>query len=1265
MTDFDIDTLLVVLAGVAMFLAVVMVAFGIQRTHPGFGLWTVCQVLVAAAFVILMDRGHFSEAALSLLVPGLLVVGMTLRLEGLRRFFGRPKLDYRSLIVPMIALVLLAYFGFGRDIPTVRVMVSAAAIAAIFWVMAAIIIPKAVGREKLPYRIFGGLFAIYGAFLLAFGISWVAISRDAELDEIGRPALLALFILVMLFEITWVAVFLFLHMGRVATDLRNAREAAETQRSQLADLLAFLPDATFAVDAERRVVAWNRAAEELTGVEADHVLGRPFDERARAALGDRAEMLIDLALDLDRRETPSAIRQVQHEQGKLSAEVEVELPAHPGRKRQLWLSVTPLRDVTGAVTGAVESIRDISARENAERIIRQREEQYRRLFELSFDGILSVAPDGVIQDANPAACEMLGMTKEEVCAADPRDVIFADAEDPERLEVGLPEGRALSRFTFVRKDGTTLPVECVTVAYCDSLGFPRSFVVIRDITERLEAEKTLRDSEARLLQAQAVAHVGNWEIDLEARSVWLSPEAKRIYGLSDASPYFAFERSLIESLAEDPAIISSAFQALTTQGGSREFEYQFRRLNDGALRTVRAEAQAVKDGEGVPVKLVGAVQDITELRQVESALSLAQHSAQPSGDAVFWIDSTGRMVFVNDYMCELLGYTRDELLGLSLFEVDASLAEDQVQQHWQELRRQRSCAREGLFVTKDGARIPVEVRADHHERNGQEYSFMHASDVSQRKRLEESLRSEHLARGGVAEQAFWVSPEGRFIFVSDGACEKLGYTCSEMLGMTIYDIDPLLSKEWRSVWDKAKKRGSHRSRAVHRTKDGADIPVEVSTNYVEQDGEEYGLLFARDVSARLSADEVIGQGGERVQQSATLEAIGRLAAGIAHDFNNLLTAIMGYGNLILADERVQGLAVQRDAEEIRTAAERASALTQKILAFSRHQALEPEAVELNELLSGMEPRLREILGADVEMVDDWGPEAGFVEVDIRQLSEALVDLATNARDAMPDGGRFILETRNVDVTEDYCELYPDLKAGSYVLLSVSDTGVGMSPEIMGHIFEPFFTTKEPGVGTGLGLPTVYGFIRQSGGFVNVYSEPGEGSTFKIYLPRVPEPAPVTVPAETDIRGARPTGGGETVLVVEDEAPLRRLVARVLGGLGYKVFVAGSGPEALELLDDLEHPPDMLLTDVVLPGGMQGNDVAAAFLKRVPGLPVLYMSGHARDAIVHSGRLDEGVNFIGKPFTPESLAAKIREVLDSGGTPTPTPSGVIDEQEWEA
>lgn len=1247
MPNLDIDTLLVVLAGVSLFLAVIMLGYGTQRVHAGFGLWTACQALLAAACVLLVDRAHFPEPVAMIAVPGLIVIGSTLRLEGMRRFFGHGRFDARALAIPVVVLALLAVFMFAVDDLPARLMVMTAGMALPAWGMAAILIEQAKERDRSSRLIFGALFILYGLFLVGYGISWLARGEALLLEAVDWGNFF-FYIFVMLFELAWVIVLISMTTGRTADSLVAAQKAAESARNQLAALVDFLPDATFAVDIKRQVIAWNRAAEKLTGVSAEEVLGKPLEEGGRVALGDRAEMLIDLVLDPSREATLSDFRVVVRDDDKLSGETELEFPGRPGHTRYLWLAVTGLRDADGVLVGAIESIRDASTREQAERVIRQREEQYRQLFELNLDGILSIAPDGTIQDANPAACQMLGRTVNEVRAAGCEGIIHWDTDAESCLANRTLEGVSNAEFVLVRKDGTTFPAECSSVSYCDALGFPRSFIVFRDITELVEAQRILRESEARLLQAQAASHVGNVEIDLEAHSVWLSPEALSIHGLPTTQSYFALGAMTLADLADDPAPVREALQRVLGEGGSYDLEYRAKRQDDGTLRIVHAKGEAVLDEAGTPTKVIGVVQDITELRQVEKALGLARPTIDHAGDQVFWVDSKGALIFVSDSTCEQLGYTRDELLRMTIFDIDPTLAKfasDKPTERWQLIREGGSLTFEGTHRTKDGRDIPVEVNAYYSEHEGQEYNLVFARDITKRRRMEESLRATPLAAEHAGDAVFWVGPDGHLAFANDSACRQLGYSGDELLNMAIYDLDPLLSKDWRALRDKIRQRGTVKREAVHRTKDGRDIPVELSASSIEHDGHEYSLFFAKDISDRKRAEDTIIETQERARQAMTMEAIGQLAGGIAHDFNNLLTAIMGYGNLILADEEVKGLAVRRDAEEIRSAAERASALTQKILAFSRRQALQPRVIATERLITQVEPRLRDWLGPEIEVVVQSSAGSAYLEVDAVQFEQVFLNLATNARDAMPQGGRFILEARDVEVSEDYCELYPDLQPGDYVLLSLSDTGTGMPPEIMGHIFEPFFTTKQPGLGTGLGLSTVYGIVRQSGGFINVYSEVGKGTTFKIYLPRVDEPSGVGVEVQ-EVTVARASGGTETVLVVEDEAPLRRLVARVLGGLGYQVFVAGSGPEALELLEDLDEPPDLLLTDVVLPGGMQGNDVAAAFTARLPDLPVLYVSGHARDAIVHSGRLDEGVNFLGKPFTPESLGAKVREVLDT-------------------
>jgi PAS domain S-box-containing protein len=394
-----------------------------------------------------------------------------------------------------------------------------------------------------------------------------------------------------------------------------------------------------------------------------------------------------------------------------------------------------------------------------------------------------------------------------------------------------------------------------------------------------------------------------------------------------------------------------------------------------------------------------------------------------------------------------------------------------------------------------------------------------------------------------------------------------------------------------------------------------------------------------EVAERLKAEEAL-------RQAQKMEAIGQLTGGIAHDFNNLLTIIVG--NIELLQRRLPDGAdrLQRAANHAMEATRRAATLTQRLLAFSRRQPLDPKAIDANKLVAGMSDLLRRTLGEAVMLETVLGGGLWRSQADPNQLENAILNLAVNARDAMPDGGKLTIETANARLDEAYVEaLAEPVPAGQYVLVAVSDTGTGMDKATMERVFEPFFTTKEAGKGTGLGLSQVYGFVRQSNGHVRIYSEVGEGTTIKIYLPRLTgsdeEPAEMPAKSPAMVRGA-----GETILVVEDEPDLRAYASEALCDLGYRVLAAADGREALEIVQ--KHPEiELLFTDVVLRGGMNGRVIADEVARVRPGLPVLFTTGYTSNAIVHHGRLDPGMHLIGKPFTYAELAAKVRRMLDGG------------------
>jgi len=419
---------------------------------------------------------------------------------------------------------------------------------------------------------------------------------------------------------------------------------------------------------------------------------------------------------------------------------------------------------------------------------------------------------------------------------------------------------------------------------------------------------------------------------------------------------------------------------------------------------------------------------------------------------------------------------------------------------------------------------------------------------------------------------------------------------------------------------------------VRRRKDGALVEVEIYGVPLLENGRLIGVYaIYQDLTERRRLEE-------QLFKAQKMEAIGQLAGGVAHDFNNLLTAILGYADLLAAKLDPESLEFE-ELDEIRKAGERAASLTRQLLAFSRQQVLERKVLDLNYLITDVERMLRRLIGEDVRLFAVLDPALRRVRADAGQLEQVIMNLAVNARDAMPRGGRLTIETANVELDEAYARLHATVLPGSYVMIAVSDTGVGMNSETLARIFEPFFTTKGQGKGTGLGLATVYGIVKQSGGYVWVYSEVGKGTIFKIYLPRVEEaaetePVPAAAPA---LRGS------ETVLLVEDDQSVRTLARSILESYGYTVLEAASGKEGLEVARQYTRPIDLVLTDVVMPE-MSGSDMASRLETLRPGVRVLYMSGYTDDAVFRHGLLERGRVFLQKPFTPGALAHKVREAL---------------------
>jgi two-component system cell cycle sensor histidine kinase/response regulator CckA len=471
----------------------------------------------------------------------------------------------------------------------------------------------------------------------------------------------------------------------------------------------------------------------------------------------------------------------------------------------------------------------------------------------------------------------------------------------------------------------------------------------------------------------------------------------------------------------------------------------------------------------------------------------------------------------------------------------------------------------------------------------------------------------------------------QFLDVNRAATERFGYSREQYLAKKLLDFHSEAEvQRLRDAAGSDDEKSSELRGWNTRTAAGQNIETDLSVRFVEIHGRSCALICALDMTARHVLED-------RLRQAGKMEAIGMLAGGIAHDFNNLLTIISGYSQLLL---NAVSESERSSIEQILKASERAAQLTGQLLAFSRRKEIQPQTLDVNRIVSGMSTMLRRLIGEHIELQLSLSPELGAVHADPGQLDQVLMNLVVNARDAMAQGGKVVIETANVDLTDNYTQRHLGVRPGRYIMIAVNDTGIGMDQKTREQVFDPFFTTKDKSKGTGLGLSTVYGVVKQAGGTIDLYSEPMHGTSVKVFLPRAGEVAAIERPIPAPVESA---GGRETILIVEDEDAVRRLVRSTLERRGYRVLVASGGPDALHIAHNEEHI-DLLVTDLVMPQ-MSGVEVAASICKMRPGIRVLFMSGYTDRSLQKTAALPDATEFLQKPFTPAVLANRIREVLD--------------------
>jgi len=935
----------------------------------------------------------------------------------------------------------------------------------------------------------------------------------------------------------------------------------------------------------------------------------------------------------------------------------VEFPFFSKTGEIIWFAQNATLVIEGdKIVGFHIIARDITERKRVEEALRELEEKYRLLVENANEAIF-VIQDGILRFFNIKNIELIGYSKEELTSTP-----FINFVHPDDREVTL--GRYLKRirgeelpgvnvFRIIDKTGNIKWAEINSVLISWE-GRPATLNFLDDITERKRAEEVLRESQERFRLAFEDANIGMCLVDLNGRLTRVNQKMCEIFGYTRKE----LEELTVNDIAHPEDLnLSPTFMDRATSGEVEHAIFEKRYFHkNGHIVYGQVSSSLVRDAQGAPQYFISHVQDITERKQAEVALRQSEEKFKQLFDdapvGYFEYDVQGRITSINRTELEMLGYALEEMIGQLVwkFVVEEEIARQQI---LAKLAGTMPPARglERTYRRKDGTTFPaiVEDRLILDSEGKIKGIRATIQDITEHKKAEEALRSSEEKYRTILENIedgyFEVDIAGNFTFYNDSLCRILGYSRDEMIGMNNRQYtDQENAKKLFQAFNKVYRTGEPAREFDWEIirKDGTRRSIEASVSLLKDpSGNRIGFRgIVRDITERKRIEQEKTTLEEQLRQSQKMEAIGRLAGGVAHDFNNLLTVIKGYSQLSLTEMK-KGDPLKENIEEIKKAADRAADLTRQLLAFSRRQVMEMKVLDLNDLLRNLDKMLRRVIGEDIELATILEENLGRVKTDPGQIEQVIMNLAVNARDAMSKGGKLTIETANVDLDQAYARAHVAVKPGPYVMISASDTGVGMPPEIRDRIFEPFFTTKEKGKGTGLGLSTVYGIVKQSSGNIWVYSEPEKGTTFKIYLPRVDEPFEEL--KEKLVKKELPRGN-ETILIVEDEEDVLKLAGRILSRQGYHVLEASSGEEALRICKKKKEPFHLLLTDVVMPQ-MSGRQLEEQLSRVCQDFKVLYMSGYTDNAITHHGVLEKGMNYIQKPFTVDGLIRKVREVLD--------------------
>jgi PAS domain S-box-containing protein len=979
-------------------------------------------------------------------------------------------------------------------------------------------------------------------------------------------------------------------VARDITELKHNEEALKKSKALLETTGRMAKVGGWELDADTMEVAWTEETYRIHETPLDHK--PPLREAINYFHPDdrpQLELAINHALD--------------H-----GEPYDMEIRFISAQGNPLWVRTKCQPEIiNGKVVRLHGTFQDITDRKRVEEALKES----KTFLENMTDAAYIADDQGNVLWVNPAAEQVTGLPPEEIIGK-PFLPLFVEADHASLIDVYKKTlaGESLENTLTFKSDATchftSLPKRN---SQGDIIG---TFGIARDISERLAAEKALRTSEARLKKAQAMAKVGNWEYDIATGKVWGSEEAFRIYGIERTSEFLPLDE--VESYIIDAKMVNQALEDLITQNKAYDIEFQIHPKNRKESIHVHSMAELVYDGDGKPEKVVGVIQDITESKQAEEILHKS-HEMLKLTEAMANIGS-----WEWDVQHDRAHWSEElfRIFGRDPAEGAPTFAEQSKFYFNKDMQRLKDAVE---ICVKRGTPYEIELRAvrtdgeirhcvsrgqAQYDEKGKVYRLAGSfQDITERKLIELSLKESedrfkalhNASFGGIA-----IHDKGLILECNKGLTEITGYGYDELIGM---DGLSLISDDTRDkVIQNIEACYEKPYEVMGIRKSGELYPLRLEARNIPYKEKNVRVVEFRDISENKRAEKEKEELEGKLRQAQKMEAVGRLAGGVAHDFNNMLSVIIGHASLALEDVDPSQPIYER-LEEIRKAGERSANLTRQLLAFARKQTVSPKVLDLNQTVGSMSNMLERLVGEDIDLL--WLPDENLwpVKVDPSQIDQILANLCVNARDAIADVGKVTIETGNVVFDEAYCIEHPGFNPGEYVLMAVSDNGCGMKAEILENIFEPFFTTKGPEKGTGLGLATVYGVVKQNDGFVNVYSEPGQGTTFKTFFPRYKAKADLLSKDEKNI----PTElGHETILLVEDEIAILRLTTQMLEKLGYKVVAARTPGEAIHLAQEHTGEIHLLVTDVVMPE-MNGRDLAKNILSIYPNLKRLFMSGY--------------------------------------------------------